>query len=487
MMGCDPEFMLTMAGKPIRTHTAAAIMEDRAYGIEDEAHGSLGADCGLCELRPMPSKDITKLASNIKHVLKAAAKQPIGAFIFSPLSLEGRGACGGHIHIEAPQGLNTDITRYNTIVRQMFSFYLPLWLADTQDNTATRCKTGYGQYGDVRLDPHGYTDPKTKQWVGSYTIELRTPTAEWLTSPKTMLATFAYVGVVMNEILNHPDKMKEFNDFIFRNKDEFKLVERVAQERNKIFVSPLLSKIKRAVKQMELYKDYKREINWLFDEEKVRAEKEKHEYDILRGWGLRDEKLTLAVLTDPSILKRKLTKAIDSGYEVSPSEYNPHIMNGEAGVAALVHGLNKACIALKWNLKHRYTFYGISEKYGVKGLITADNKYNVLFGAEFIQDDEQKSKTKRALGVIYKKYSRADMRYVIGLPKEFRRKGNIQELIQYIHMLESKLPPESEKIPNEMIQLPLANVQETAKEQERVTERVEITPEYGTSSTQMAF
>lgn len=482
LMGCDPEFLLINAGKPVSAYAAGKITKDGSYhGTTDKIAGSIGQDGSMCEIRPSPSKDITEIAKNIKTLLKNFANSPLSAFEFSPLSHENGHACGGHIHIGVPDDLVQDKYSYgdarisqkgHRIARQLFSFYLPLWLADTQSNTAMRCKTSYGKYGDYRLDPHAYTD-KNGVRHESYTLELRTPTAEWLTCPKTMLATFAYVGVVMNELLNHPEKMNEYEDFIFKNKDEFAVVERTAQNRNNIFLKPLLAKIKRAVKKFELYEDYKREINWLFDQDKVQAEKQKYGYEILKGWGLRSKEPTIKDLTNDKTISKKLKEIREEGYDQNPSEFNPHYLNGEKGVAELVHGLNKTALAYKWNMKHRYIFFGLSKKTS-EGTIVGDMNYNLLYGAEFVTDEERRKRLKRAFKKMYDRYvgtkTNGKNTYIIGLPKVIRKENNIQQLIEFIHNLENKLPASGETVTEKDIQLSIKSTAIAEKTPEEIAE-----------------
>lgn len=428
-IGCDPEVALHMGDKNVDAQTAQALCKYSA----SYAEGSIGMDCGMAELRPEPAFDIIDLAKNIKAILKKTADK-IGFMDWDASSKFN--SSGGHIHLEVKKEMVKSeygqTPKVQDYIRKFFSFYLPVTLADDFKHTNRR-RTGkgggYGQWGDVRVER------KSK----GYTYEIRTPSAQWLICPKTTLATFAYMVTLHNEIINHPEHMKDFPDIIVKNQQEYKTIEDVAYNGYSAFVDPLLGKIKRAVKTFELYPKFKKEINWLFDSEKVQKEKEKYNWDVLKGWGLEPKHATLGQLTNKRSIEARMKRFNHSQYANSWNNIMPFQFNDDFNIATWSHELNKRIIAFNWKIQHRYIFYGL-KKGTIDEAIVSDAKMRIHIGQKGLNTEEKMAIAKRGINKMIQRYAPNGSIYLVGLPYDMRKKNDFKFLVEFMYYMENQLP-----------------------------------------------
>ena len=451
LMGCDPEFTLVLGNKQLNAGTVQALCK---YTFSDD-NGSMGMDCGMAEMRPDPANDIIDIAKNIKAILKKTAEK---AGIFKWDVSSNLNSSGGHIHFGLPKEYTDTIdqsTSYyddnnrnpkiHEYARRMFSFFLPVYIADDHVKTNLmrgRGKGSYGLYGDYRVDPHTCKGKK------AYTFELRTPSAQWLCTPKTMLATFAYLATVHNEIINHPETFKDMADIVVKNVTEYETIERVAQKHYEPFLDPLMGKIKRAVKKFELYPKYRKEINWLFSTEKVIAEKEKCEYDILKGWGLEPKEVSLAQLSNKRTVEARMKTFDHYAYADNWSALSPFTFNDDLHISEWSHELAKRMYIFNWKINRQYIFFGF-KKDGLNETIVMDNKLRVHIGQGALDTPEKQSEAKKALQKMISRFHPNTNQYIVGLPYAPRKENNLKFLIELIHYIEAKLPADYSSIKKE--------------------------------------
>lgn len=436
-VGCDPEFTLALRNKRINADLANELCK---YTLRNKG-GELGMDVGMAEMRPKPAYDIIELAKNIKAIIKEASKT-IGFMQWDTSS--NIAAVGGHIHFELPEEYTKGDSgeweirnaKVHDYARKMFSFYLPVWMADDYKKTnKTRAASGsigsggYGHYGDYRVDPHG----------GKYTFELRTPSAQWLTSPKTMLATFMYLAAVHNEIIYHPETFKEFTDILVKNQDEYIVIENAARQGTPMFINPLMNKLKRAIKKFELYPSFKREINWLFNSDNVKEEKEKASWDVLKGWEMEPKELSLASLNNKRSVTARMERFNHREFNNNWSSLIPFTFNDDFNVSEWTQELSKRIFAMNWKIKRSYLFYGF-RKDGISEAVIADRNFNIYLGGSALKTEEEQGQAKRAIRKMIEKYAPTPNQYIVGLPYEVRQKNELKFLIQLTHFMEHELP-----------------------------------------------
>lgn len=424
-MGCDPEFNVTILDKKIDCTKASKIIKKEISTEKPikSIGGSLGDDANeLLEMRPKPSNDIIELANNIKTILAVAHKE-LGMFGLTTYSLDGS-CVGGHIHIGIGEKQPTTTEEYMAMVYQIFSFYLPIMLGEDQENNRLR--------GDNKYDTYGhFGDLRFEKKTGEYTCEIRTPTAEWMTTPKVMIATFAYVATIMNEILNNPKNLEKFSDFMLKDEMTMKNLERKARDRNWDYLNPILEKIKAAVETFQLYGMFKKEIKWLFDFEKVKAEKQKANFNAFIGWGF-NKKPTVKEISNKQKLLDSFTD-INDNYERVKKWVPQFCTNKDPGVSAIVHDIQKTIITKKWHINKKYVFYGTNFN---QPTITSTNR--IYFSENLIQNQELIAHTKYITAKLQKRFGFKDNEaFFIGIPNTIRGNNDFHKILPIILQIEN--------------------------------------------------
>jgi len=431
-IGCDPEFTIALNGKAIQANITNELCK---YTYADKEHGEIGMDVGMAELRPKPENDILSLTKNIKFLLTKASEK-IGFMQWDTSS--NLAAVGGHIHLELPKewlNLNASDYKVNDYTRKLFSFYLPIWLSDDFKKTNhvrgnTEDLRAYGHYGDSRIE---------QKSSGATTYELRTPSAQWLTCPKTTLAVFAYLACIHNEIIYHPETFKNFPDIIVKNKEEFTIIEKAAKLKYSMFIDPLLHKIKLAVKKFELYPEFKREINWLFTSEAVQKEKEKYNWDIIKGWNLEPKDITLCILNNEKNIETKMKEFKNNTFQNNWSSLVPFKYTDDTNIPTWTHELTKKMYLLNWKIKRSYIFYGF-KKGTITEAVVSDKNLNIHIGKTALDTEEKLSQIKHAIKKMVNRYNSQGQTYIVGIPYDIRKQNDINFLTELVHFMEHNLP-----------------------------------------------
>lgn len=280
-LGADPEFKPALGNRPL---SADAVLEAVRNGREiNGAHGNLGCDgCSSTgELRPAPSKDPSALAANIGALLRSyytgTALHKLPDFRIYTHSLFA--PTGGHIHVELDGDMRTNDRKRAGAFKALTACLLPLVLNDDPASFKVRYGGSYGKIGDARL-----SSPKDNV----RTLEVRAPSAEWMTTPRIAEGTLAYVGVCWHEIVNNRRHFNKAMEGMLM--DTHDTADRVAQLYVGGFKLPVLmanKKIRQAVRTFELYPQFKAQIDYVLDAKRVLKDKQAVGFDAVLGWGLK--------------------------------------------------------------------------------------------------------------------------------------------------------------------------------------------------------
>lgn len=451
-MGADPEFNLMVLGNRVSAYQVlrTTLGESRTSGPGfPTPGGQLGWDgCDATgEIRPKPAGTPEELVDNIYKIFKTYSNK-LDFFDFSTLSLAA--PVGGHIHLSlADPGEIAPSERETAIMHKyLASFYLPLFLGENSFNLNLRLKTNYGRLGDYRVDRKGET----------FCYEFRCPSAEWLTTKKTAMATLAYIATVYHEIKTKPERFKKMKGVIYSTNSQGNALQDLVVDGYKPIAQSLTNEIKKQIKTFTLYPRYKKEIDFILSPSKVLADKAKANYNILAGWGLTSPKKTSLSLK--TVLSNKSTIAPE-GIDLNQIARNlDFIVNDDLNVATLAEVLANRVVSLKWKLKHRYIFFGLRK--GISNYYVANAKQEYLIGAENLKTIEDINTMASVMGKMFSRYDRnfrptlsfdpttgtvkkikVDPKQIIavGIPYADREKLNTKEFLRTIYLIEKGLSP----------------------------------------------
>jgi hypothetical protein len=446
-IGADPEFNLLLQDNRVSAEEVfSSLLEglpSRSMGFETPG-GEFGWDgCNETgEIRPKYAKNPAELVDNIGKIFKAVSKQ-LSLFDLSTLSLHG--SVGGHIHFSLPSN-STNNGKVNLIHKRLASFYLPLMSGDNKMNLNVRLKSGYGKLNDSRAD--------SKNGIAVY--EFRTPSAEWLTTPKIAMATMAFLGTVYNEIINHPRAFAKYNDLIFKTEKQGSALQELLLADYPALSKGIIEQIKKYIKKFEFYPMYKNEINYILNPERVLADKKAVSYNIMQGWKLQKPSNL------PNAQKVLAKKIVPINKKLDIEELSGFVnftINGDSNVETFAKELSKRIVAFNWKLNHQYFFFGLRK--GIKSLMAVDANLHFLAGQERLKTQDDLESMKEILIKMQSRYRSAFKNYnnminlrtgelakdtqipivMIGIPYEDRQELNFKPFLKLVHSIEKGLKP----------------------------------------------
>lgn len=438
-IGCDPEFVLEgMVQRP-----SAGTINEVFNFLTDLSVGQIGQDCGLVELRPKPSKSIEGLMENLETMFKHMAPK-LGQFEWKTTSFQA--PAGGHIHLQIPAELaktnpntwnnNQPYTgpkapALNKHIHAIYSFFLPIALSENPKSVSNRrSQFGYGKSGDWRMNQH-----PGNEW----SIEIRSPAAEWMTTPKVAAAVLSYLATVHHEILFRRDPLARYPALKAEWPRLNAILTGVASSRHPHMVRLMMRTIKRAIKTFELYPQYKEQIDFLFNSKAMLAEKEAANFDISKGWKVETPEPSLAELKDRDIAMAKL-RSINTSYLAHNQGYFDRFRyNEDFKIKEFTKELNNIIHSYKWKMKHRYIIFGLRK--GVDEVVVCDDKQRaVLAPASLSEPSELRDKTFTAFKKMHERF-KDPKAYYIGVPYSLRQgKEGMNRFIDLMHFLEHNLP-----------------------------------------------
>lgn len=369
-IGGDPEFNIIYQGMRV---SANEILEKAFKGKNREGSngyktpgGYIGEDgaSSTAEIRMSPASTPEEFVANIRKVLDFAAPQ---LTMFKAETVSGHAPVGGHIHLEMPKlQSGYSPSSAEAITRRIGTFLLPVLMSENPLNSKIRLKTPYGKASDFRIEKKFTHD----DGINGYTLEVRSPSAEWLTSPKVTMAVASYLMVVWHELFANNKNITKHKDLIFKSRGQMDALQTLMISEYSFISKMLMKKLHAAVKTFERYNDYKEHIDFLFRTDKVIEEKQKYGYDIFEGWGYTKQDSTKSLtkrsfISDKEFKKLAKDKDIDSLKSVL-SVYCNDDMNVQAFESVLVD----RTIAHGMKLENVYCLYGIRK--GVEGYVVTE-------------------------------------------------------------------------------------------------------------------
>lgn len=455
-IGADPEFVLTMQGKKVDAKQTMELMlknkkefKTGSQGFKIEGKGEIGWDgaSSTGEIRPEAENSIEKMVENINILLKGMTKY-INLCDLSTISEFS--AIGGHIHFEIPKGENWSTQKRTSIHKRLASFYIPMLLAENKTNLNLRIRQNYGSIKDYRIEDKFTREDGTR----GQTLEFRTPSAEWLTTPKIAQATLVYLAVVYHEILKHPRKFTKYNEIIYKSDKQGDALQTLAIMEFDLLTKQILNKTKKYIKEFELYKKYEKEIEYILNPQKVIHDKQKANYNIMIGWNL-SEKSKKPSKKDILSNKKNIQEiAKKTDFDVLKKIINIHY-NDDTKVSIFAEALKDRVAAFNWKLKNTYYIFGIRK--GINELIAKDFNQNFLTKTKVIKtqtdfiaiNDILKRMESRFNQISHRQPIMIDFktgkpkninenRIIIGVPYEMRIEEKTKEFLQLIWEIENE-------------------------------------------------
>lgn len=448
-IGADPELNILSQGRKVDAcYTMKNLLNNdpqfsKEDGLKVETAGYFGWDgcSSTAELRPKPSATAQGLTANIGKLFSEFVKR-ISIFDMSTLSFHS--SVGGHIHFQLPD-IDVSSQRVKNMHKIMSSYYLPIMMSENKINLSLRERCGYGKIKDYHGDNYfGEDDNKVR------TYEFRVPSAEWITSPQICTAVIAFMGTVWNEILNNPKNINK--NLIYKNEKQGEALQSLLLSEYTTLTKEIFNQIKKSIKTFEYYKEYKNEIDYLFNIEKVINDKKKVNYNIVDGWNLMPEnKFTKRDITNKAKFTEKaLQKNLDEIGAFFNISYNT---DPNCNIFATILGQRAA--AFNWKLKKDYFLFGLRK--GIQSFIIKDSQDNYLAGSEEIKTIGDLDVTEIIFNKMKSRYANSSNRsrpitldfmtgaiskntdnsIFIGLPYELRMKQSTNEFLKLIYDIEN--------------------------------------------------
>lgn len=450
-IGADPEFNIEFNGKRIHAEKifSKIYSKDKQYKQERDGftssgkYGNFGWDghSATGEIRVAPSKNPAHFASNLKNIIQEMTKN-LNNVTYTTLCSSS--AVGGHFHFLLPEG--TTDSKVKNIHKKMVPFIIPLIHGENKINQKTRLSSGYGG-----LDGSSKSDAFRVHVISDKvrTYELRTLTAEWLTTPKLAEATAAYLTVVYNEIINNPDNYsKHSKDIIFSTVDLAMAMQQISLSQFSFVIDNLNKKIKSILKKFELYEEYKDQIEYIFNYKQIIKDKEEVEYDLLKGWiGTKKKEIVTK--------KAFSTKKNDIEVDESLLEMVNIYYNKDVNVSMFATETAKRIIALQ--MKNNKTFFFFGVRKGINERLVISPKGEILLGdgqckttsdINALKEIAEKMKNTALSKIPREDGKQIDIMtgkiierkreiYCIGIPYEERQKSPAKSFFELIYDLEN--------------------------------------------------
>ena len=344
--------------------------DGRTMGYQINEAGTLGWDghAPSGEIRPKENSDPKEVTKNIGELLREAHKcMPQAEIKTTSLWM----SIGGHIHLEAKEYANKSQKHQKLLQRALASLALPLLANENPINVEIRREKGTG-YGDI-LDAR----------VNGITYEFRPLTAEWITTPEICNATLAYLGVVWNEIYNHPERIEQIAEIIAKTDQQARALQVIIVDEYGALSEGLINRIKKHVRTFELYEQFKNECELIFDTKRVKALKEKVDFDAVKGWKFKNDKTqTMPKIKD--ILDEKQTKERLKNINLDEiMNYLQIFWANERNMEKVARKIGDTAIAWNWSMEHRYFLTSLPK--GIPSPIAINGKGEFLTGTEMIK------------------------------------------------------------------------------------------------------
>lgn len=452
-LGADPEFTFTSGTRPMaaRDIMMAFFKDTRPnndggsgnQGGWDFKGGNIGWDGhnATGEVRPKPGSP-EQVVANLKNLFEETQKR----LPFVDLTtLTMAGSTGGHIHLSIPQGEVTahmvnSTDRGRAIERALASFMVLIMLGENEFSRELRRRQGhYGDLLDYRYEPK-FRHPNGEN---GYTIEVRSPSAEWITTEKIALGTLAYAAIAWDSIINN--RLAPLAGLIFKSEQQVhtSLAPLLANYAN---VQRLyLNRIRPFVRQHPAYRQYKDALELVLNPERAKQAKKDAHFAVAEGWGLtRDAR---RIKTKEFMNEEIVEKGSEAFPESVIRNVSQFAWNDDLNVEAFATALSKRCIALGWKPKHEYYLFGM--KRGFNSVLIRDETGAFVMGHETIKTKDDLRAFEEKFGRLENRVKPAYTRFVhpktgelvkdgelkrvmVGIPHAIRKKNDVRSVIRAI-------------------------------------------------------
>lgn len=437
-VGADPEYSVLWNGQKVAANEVIRKLfagDPRLSGHTLKTDGGeLGCDgCAETgELRPIPSLDPLVTAGNVGKCLKEFLVKG-QAFDLTTLSLWA--PIGGHIHLELPpEAQESSIQDWH---RNLMSFYLPIMLGEEKASVKIR----FARYGKI-TDYHGPEGSRR-------TLEVRCPSAEWITTQKLAEATLAYMGVVWHEVIHNEKKLPKA--LILKSIQQETALQDMAVNGFELATDGIMKEIAKAVRKFEMYEPFKEQIEYILKPNKILEDKRTVNYSIAEGWGFQKSSRNLT--------KRLFLSAQKEAPSIDGATFDI-FHNDDMRTGFFAEELRKK-VASGTKLNHPYYIFGL--KKGIKGmLVFGDEKY--YQAPEYATSDDvdairrtvgkmrdkaaQYEKEKLAIdfkrGRVLKQSNRC---ILIGVPFDQREKNDLKPFLEAVWQFEKSNLSEIKLVP----------------------------------------
>lgn len=427
-IGADPEFILTMQGRKVDAKQTMELMlkgktgfiyNSNKGGFDIEPYGNIGWDgaSSTAEVRPNAHNKPSEVTNNLREMFKAMIKH---IKICDLSTISEFSSIGGHIHLEIPQGEKWSTEKKNTVHKRLTSFYLPALISENKTNLSLRLQQNYGSLKDHRIEQKF----KHPDGTPGLTFEFRSPSAEWLTTPKLTEATLAYIGTIYHEILNHPKSFSKFNDLVYKNDKQGDALQALAIMEFSLLTDSILKKAHKYIKTFEMYETYKKEIEYIFNPKQIIKDKQNANFNIALGWELVG-KSTVPKKTEILSSKKHIQSiANKTDFDILKRVMNIHY-NDDTNVALFAETFKDRVAAFNWKLKNNYFIFGMRK--GINSLVVKNLKGNYIAGKEILKtilDRDQMDKIFEKMNIKFGNQtnltSETTIDFVTGKPKDTR-------------------------------------------------------------------
>ena len=440
-IGADPEFNILIQNQRVSAIKLITALFNKEYkenglGFDIPNYGQLGWDAvnSTGELRPRASKTPSKVIKSIRNLVKTFTNKS-GLFELSTKC--EKAPIGGHIHFELNQDQKTNYDSFgnkqsDSLMKKFAIFYLPVMLGEDTINLRIRLRGNYGELNDYRI----------QNIKNTKTLEFRTPTAEWLTTPEIAEATIAYLATVYNQIVNHPKTIENYKQIFLQSHKQTKALQELTLTHYIPLTKIIMQKIRKAIKEFEFYPHYKEEIELILNPEKILAIKKKANYDIVQGWGFANKNMPTKreLLTEKSVKTAAMKTNLDV---LMPLVRMPY--NDDTNVSSFVKEIQKRVIAFNWKLKYHYFLFGL--KPGIEDYFIFNANKHILYGrhqlktlsdADCIAETIDRM-TNRFLAIQLGSSPNSETKnkyFIIGIPYKIRIDLKTKPLIEFVYEIE---------------------------------------------------
>lgn len=450
-MGADPEFTVVSGTRPMNAEDIFATFfkglkykkgpDGRAGGFQLPG-GDIGNDShpATGELRPNPGTP-HEVVNNLRLLFAEAHKR----MPFVDLTtLTVAAATGGHIHLSVPEELNQALenktAKWSAIERTIGMFVILIMMGENSLSRELRKRgSNYGDLLDFRYEAK-FQHPSGAR---GYTMEVRGPTAEWITSEKIATGTLVYMAIAWDSILK--GKLDAIAPIMFLNKTQARETVGPLVDNYGNIQSTYLNKMRPFIRKHEAYKENKSALELILNPTRVIEEKKRVHYCINEGWGFTTN--SKEIRTNDFMNDKEIEKATSKFPEQIIRNLSQFAWNQDLHVEQFATALSKRCIALGWKPKHEYFLFGM--KKGMDAIVMRDEEGNFLSGQEIMQTKEDYKLIEHKFGRLGKKavpvYGRVlhprtgelakekdERRVMVGIPYAMRQKNDIKPLMRLV-------------------------------------------------------